>query len=165
MNPITAQSQLNIKTYYYLSLYMLYRKRFMIFLSVVIVVMIGAIIYRFITGDYGDSDLSYSYFFVLFYISMPLLTYLGVRRNFKNIKSSSELKTYTFDMDDVNVQCESVNSTFKWSLIYRAKERKNDFLLITQNKLSVHYLPKSGFSSDGDIDSFRELLISLKKMN
>jgi len=96
--------------------------------------------------------------FVIYFLLIPLLIILAVRRNYKKIPSMSEPKVYEFLDDMVKMNGTTLSATMAWPIVEKVYERKNDFLAITGNGKGVHYLPKAGFQTESGIEQLKSLI-------
>ena len=70
----------------------------------------------------------------------------------------SEEKVYEFGDTSVKLTGQSISATLDWSVIEKIKEGKTDFIAFVSNGKGVHFLPKSGFTSDEAIKEFKALV-------
>ena len=156
MNPIIILSQLDLKTYYNINLYILLRRIWWLG-----VLLLGFIFYMYFSTDPIDrKDPTFIFiisFLILDIFAVPLINYWGVRRNFKKIKSMSELKTYELDENDLKFTGQTSSAIMDWSVIDKIIERHDYYLAFVSNGKAIHYFPKAAFSEDG-LKAFRQLI-------
>jgi hypothetical protein len=154
MPPIIVKSQISFKTYLNINFHLLLRKRILLIIAILFLFIFLWILF---TGD-DIRRFEMALELLVFYLFLlPAVVYWSTSRNYKKIKSMSELKTYFFDDEQVRVTSETINFSSNWSPIEKIKERRNDFLMITSNGRAMHYLPKSGFVNEDAIIAFRNL--------
>jgi len=157
MEPIVVNSQLDKKKLYNINMYLLYRKRMMWYLGVIVIIMLYGLLF-FNSSTAGDSSRWFGIFFVVFYLLMPLLVYWGVNKSYNKVKALSEYKVYRIDENEINVVGQTVSLTVDWSHIEKLQDRKHDFLMVTLNGMGFHYLPKSGFESEQAIIDLKNIV-------
>jgi hypothetical protein len=144
MQPITVKSQMALNDYLSFNFYLLLRK---LYLKILGAVFLLIVLWVIISGEDIKNYYTPLGILILYAFILPLIVYLSAIRNFKKIKTISELKIYQFDDEGLQVSSETVNFSSKWSPIEKAKERKSDFLLLTSNGRAVHYLLKVVFKA------------------
>ena len=156
MDPIIVESQISLNQFYKINMYLLYRKRVMWYLGIIVIIMLSGMFMNI--SDSKDNFKWLGIFFCLFYLLTPFFIYRAVSKNYKKVQATREIKIYSFNKDKIDVRGQSVSMTMDWSHLEKVIQRKKDFLVLTSNSLGLHYLPKSGFTSDGKIHGFIDLL-------
>lgn len=78
-------------------------------------------------------------FFML--IAIPLMTYIGSKRNFKVNRRLSETIVYSFDETFLTLKGESFNAQLSWDKIHKVTQTKN-WILIWQNNQIANPIAK-----------------------
>jgi hypothetical protein len=90
-------------------------------------------------------------------MAAPLLDTWKLRRRIEKLPNLDADMHWRISEDGLSVESPASSSRFEWSLMIKARELQEGFLLYRQ-PLVVQWLPKHGFTGEEDITRFRELL-------
>jgi hypothetical protein len=158
MEPIIVNSQLDLKKFYSINMYLLYRRKMMWYFGFICVVMIIGLLMSESSIKDDATAPWLGIFFCSFYLLVPLFTYRAVSKIYKNVKTTGEPKVYTIDENNIAIEGQTVSARTDWSNIEKVNERKNDFLAVFSAGRGVHFLPKPGFAREQDMILFKDLI-------
>jgi len=95
--------------------------------------------------------------FGLLFIIIPMLTSYFARKNFRANPSANSEISWTISREDLHIKTASSEARFRWHQLVKIEEKKKGFLLFPQPR-NAHWIPKSGFSCERDLDVFRDLI-------
>jgi hypothetical protein len=148
---ITAQ--LTFKEYLKLQYLVLYRKGWVIYISIVGIIMFIAAIVQLYNEGLNNANSYFGLAFGGLIILMPYFIYIAAKKNFKTNSRAQEHITYEFQPREILVKGESFTSQLTWEKTYKVQELKN-WILIYQNKAVFNAIPKRLFS-DADLEAFK----------
>jgi hypothetical protein len=162
MNKIILTTKLTMDDFVKVNYHLLYRRWFMKYITGLGIFMILMIVYYYVTEPgHFETFPFYQFFFGMFVtVGMPVATYFTARRNYKSNSRISEVITYEFDSEFIQVTGESFNSKLTWEKIYRLTEN-TDWILIWQNRQIANVIPKRDFKPD-DVQNFKDLVKNIK---
>lgn len=156
MEPITVESNLDIKTYYKISLSVIYRTSTII---VILFVFIAFNIFCFYDNKFNWIDEMVCIGVIVFPygIFLPLMTWGLCKRNIKVLATLAEPTTYHIYNERIEGIRESSSESSNWKYVTKAIEKDNYFLLFSSSRM-FRYLPKAGFASVEDIARFKDIV-------
>lgn len=164
---IEAQAKLNFKEYLRLNFSILLRDKG-VWLSIFLVLMLIIMLVekRLTEGQWADSEIKLglllSLMLVLFLI-LPILTYLRTKSYFEKNPLLSELTTFYFEKERIEVVTLESHTTLTWRRIYKIKEF-NHYLLIYQNRHIVYVVPKNSFASVSEFEKVKDMIRTKTKL-
>lgn len=94
---------------------------------------------------------------VFWLVGIPLVQRWGAARSLRATPALQGEQVYTFGEEDITVEAGLSRGTTNWKAIVRSVETADLFLLFLSNQVA-YFIPKAGFSSDTDVNRFRQLL-------
>ena len=94
-------------------------------------------------------------FLLLFMLVLPLSVARSATSTYRSAKTLHENLVYEFTSETIVVTGESCNMNMPWRTLYKVKELGKWFLLYT-NRQTAMVIPKRVFSSQSDLERFRE---------
>lgn len=158
---IEVKAKLNFEEYLRLNFSLLLRSK-MVWLSIFLATMLIVMLLekRITDGQWADSDLKLGLLLslmVVLFLVLPILTYLRTKTYFEKNPSLSELTTFYFEPERIEVVTLESHTTLTWRRIYKIREFKH-YLLIYQNRHIVYVVPKKSFDSVSDMDAVKEMI-------
>jgi hypothetical protein len=147
--PIKVTTKVELAEYRRLVFFLTYRTPIFLFLHLLLISLVS---HSIINGN-GDY---FVLFLVILLLFLPVSIYLSATSNYKATKMLHEPVTYEFHDDSFTASGESFTSTMTWKSLHTIKEFPNWFLL-KPNKQMAMVIPKSAFSNDDDLQSFRSI--------
>lgn len=151
---ILLDVKIDINEYRKLILWLTYSNPLMIFITI-----IGLI--TFIRAITNPDVESYLFFFGLCVLLIPVATFFQAGKNYKSNKAFNENLSYEFNLEDIIVKGESINSTSKWNSLFKVVETSNWFLLYN-SKQTAYFIPKGRFASEEQKEKFRAIVWSVE---
>ncbi len=143
MDDIKVTCNIDLKTYFRISLFLYYKLR-----SIIIMLIMIGIGQVFITTAYGFdwlSEISFLAVVLIFYIGLnPLLIYFSCKRNIKKSAYLRETIYYIINPEKIEYKGDTISSTSNWQYVVKFIEREKYFLIMVSVR-NFHYLPKAGF--------------------
>ena len=164
---IEVQAKLNFKEYLRLNFSLLLRDKrvwLSLFLAAMLVIML--VEKRITEGQWADSEVKLGLLFSLtlfLFLVLPILTYLRTKNYFEKNPLLSELTTFYFEPERIEVVTLESHTTLTWRRIYKIKEF-NHYLLIYQNRHIAYVVPKKAFHSIADMEKIKEMIRSKTKL-
>ncbi|AFM04179.1 hypothetical protein Fleli_1780 [Bernardetia litoralis DSM 6794] len=164
---IEAKAKLNFKEYLRLNFSLLLRSK-MVWLSIFLATMLVIMLLekRIIDGEWADSELKLGLLLslmVFLFLVLPILTYRRTKNYFEKNPSLSELTTFYFEAQRIEVVTLESHTTLTWKRIYKIREFKH-YLLIYQNRHIVYVVPKKAFDSASDMETVKNMIRTKTKL-
>lgn len=164
---IEVKAKLNFEEYLRLNFSLLLRSKIVwlsIFLATMLIVML--LEKRITDGQWADSDLKLGLLMslmVILFVVLPILTYLRTKSYFEKNPSLSELTTFYFEPQRIEIVTLESHTTLTWRRIYKIREFKH-YLLIYQNRHIAYVVPKKSFDSDSDMEIVKSMIRTKTKL-
>ena len=156
MEDIIVNSSIDFKTFYNISVLVVFKLRSILIMGVFVIVvtyystqdslmplwekiLTGVVIYLFYTGI------------------LLLIMLLSAKKRMKVSPFLNGPLLFTINHGKIELKGETISTTTAWQNIVKLIEREKYFLLMLSAR-GFFYLPKAGFGSEGKIDQFRELV-------
>lgn len=158
---IEVKAKLNFEEYLQLNFSLLLRSKMVwlsIFLATMLIVML--VEKRITDGQWADSELKLILLLslmVILFLILPVLTYLRTKNYFAKNPSLSELTTFYFEAERIEVVTLESHTTLTWRRIYKIREFKH-YLLIYQNRHIAYVVPKKSFDTVSDMETIKEMI-------
>jgi hypothetical protein len=94
---------------------------------------------------------------VFWLLGIPLAQRWGANRTFRTTPAARGDRTFRFDESEIVIEGGLSSGRLAWPAIVRIVETRELFLLFFSNQ-GAHFIPKSAFASDGDLEEFRALV-------
>lgn len=164
---IEVQAKLNFEEYLRLNFSLLLRdKRVWLSIFLVIMLVIMLVEKRLTEGQWADSEIKLglllSLTIFLFFV-LPLLTYLRTKSYFKKNPLLSELTTFYFEPERIEIVTLESHTTLTWRRVYKIREF-NHYILIYQNRHIAYVVPKKSFDSASDIEMVKNMIRTKTKL-
>lgn len=164
---IEAQAKLNFEEYLRLNFSLLLRDK-RVWLSIFLVIMLVVMLLekRLTEGQWADSEIKLILLLslmVFLFLILPTLTYLRTKSYFTKNPLLSELTTFYFETDRIEIVTLESHTTLTWRRIYKIKEF-NHYLLIYQNRHIAYVVPKKSFNSVADMEKVKEMIRTKTKL-
>ena len=114
------------------------------------------LILAFIQGK-NIFDFSALLFFGALFVSIPALAVWSAKRNFRKNPSANKTIRWTISEQGLKNETEGAETRFMWDKLIKVEEGKSGFLLFPQPRLA-HWIPKSSFRNDKEMNNFRNLV-------
>ena len=164
---IEVKAKLSFEEYLRLNFSLLLRSKVVwlsIFLATMLIIML--VEKRVTDGEWADSELKLVLLFslmVFLFLGLPILTYLRTKSYFEKHPALSELTTFYFDPERIEVVTSESHSKLTWRRIYKVREFKH-YLLIYQNRHIAYVVPKKSFESDEDMREVKDRIRTHTKL-
>lgn len=164
---IEVKAKLNFEEYLRLNFSLLLRSK-MVWLSIFLATMLVVMLLekRIVDGEWADSELKLGLLLslmVFLFLVLPLLTYLRTKNYFEKNPSLSELTTFYFEAQRIEVVTLESHTTLTWKRIYKIREFKH-YLLIYQNRHIAYVVPKKSFDSVSDMETVKKMIRTKTKL-
>ncbi len=153
MEEIKIVSDIDLKTYFNISLRAYLKPRNML----IVVFFLMIVQYTVIIEKpfkWSSEVIFLAIFLTVYGIVLPVKIYYACKRNMTKTPFLAETLVYTLNNDGIEITGDTIKTTTGWNYIDKLVEREKYFLLRSQR--SFHYLPKHGFGVKGDIASLKE---------
>ncbi|WP_291721175.1 YcxB family protein [Bernardetia sp.] len=164
---IEVKAKLSFEEYLRLNFSLLLRSKIVwlsIFLATMLVVML--LEKRITDGEWADSELKLGLLLslmVFLFLVLPILTYLRTKSYFEEHPALSELTTFYFEPERIEVVTSESHATLTWRRIYKIREFKH-YLLIYQNRHIAYVVPKKSFNPESDMEKVKEMIRTKTKL-
>lgn len=156
MKAVTIVTNIDLKTYYKISMAISYKR--VPLLVVIIVAVLMGIIYAFDGVFEWDVFAGLMAWMIFVYgIAMPVLIWFMCKKNMKKSPILAEGATYTITKDFIENVSPSCTSKTNWNYIKKVVESDKYFAMLTGGR-AFHYLAKDGFASIDDVERFRQMV-------
>jgi hypothetical protein len=157
--------RITLKEYINLIYILSYRKGWMIFITIIgLLMLLVTIIYLIGTASmlFGKDFNPWSDIFLafLFLVAIPISIYFSARSNYLSTKRLQEPIEYELSNESIRMTGESFNSELNWEQAYKIEELKNWFL-IYQSKRTANFIDKKKLSAE-QIQQLRSFFKTLK---
>jgi hypothetical protein len=164
---IEVKAKLNFEEYLRLNFSLLLRSK-MVWLSIFLVTMLIVMLLekRIIDGQWADSKLKLVLLLsltVILFLVLPTLTYLRTKSYFAKNPSLSELTTFYFETERIEIVTLESHTTLTWRRIYKIREFKH-YLLIYQNRHIAYVVPKKSFATAADMETVKQMIRTKTKL-
>jgi hypothetical protein len=93
----------------------------------------------------------------LVFVGFPLLQRWGVRSQYRSSPAMRGVQSYDFGPEAIAMAGPLSSATMQWEAVIKAVETPEFFLLYIA-KARAHFVPKSAFGDEGDLNQMRALL-------
>lgn len=158
---IEVKAKLSFEEYLRLNFSLLLRSKIVwlsIFLATMLVIML--LEKRLTDGRWADSEVKLALLFsltVFLFLVLPILTYLRTKSYFEKNPLLSELTTFYFESERIEVVTSESHTTLTWRRIYKIREFKH-YLLIYQNRHIAYVVPKKSFATPAEMEEVKEMI-------
>lgn len=164
---IEVKAKLNFEEYLRLNFSLLLRDK-RVWLSIFLVLMLVVMLLekRLTEGQWADSEVKLGLLLslmVFLFLVLPVLTYLRTKNYFEKNPLLSELTTFYFEEERIEVVTLESHTTLTWRRIYKIKEF-NHYLLIYQNRHIAYVVPKKSFDSISDLEKVKNMIRTKTKL-
>jgi hypothetical protein len=164
---IEVKAKLNFEEYLRLNFSLLLRSK-MVWLSIFLATMLVVMLLekRLTDGEWADSELKLGLLLsltVFLFLVLPILTYLRTKSYFESNPSLSELTTFYFEKERIEVVTLESHTTLTWRRIYKIREFKH-YLLIYQNRHIAYVVPKKSFDTLSDMEVVKDMIRTKTKL-
>ena len=158
---IEVKAKLSFEEYLRLNFSLLLRSK-MVWLSIFLATMLIVMLLekRITDGQWADSEIKLGLLLslmVFLFLVLPVLTYLRTKSYFEKNPSLSELTTFYFEPERIEVVTLESHTSLTWRRIYKIREFKH-YLLIYQNRHIAYVVPKKSFDSNSDMQIIKEMI-------
>lgn len=131
-----------------------------------VIMIIAGIAYPLLHGDsifsHSSIPLIMGVFFGALLVVVPLLTPLFAKKNFRSNPAADTDIEWVITNNDLLIKTAVSSARFPWHQLVKVEEKKAGFLLFPKPR-TAHWMPKHGFSGEGDLEQFRDLIRKNKK--
>ncbi len=164
---IEVKAKLNFEEYLRLNFSLLLRSK-MVWLSLFLATMLIVMLLenRIINGEWADSGVKLGLLLsltVFLFLVLPLLTYLRTKNYFEKNPLLSELTTFYFESERIEIVTSESHAKLTWKRIYKIREFKH-YLLIYQNRHIAYVVPKKSFDSLVDMEIIKDMIRTKTKL-
>lgn len=155
MEPITIKSDLNLKTYYKISMKIIFTGKPIIAVFIFMIICLSWYVYNGVFEM--DTTMMLIVWAALFFAILPLTTWFRCKANMTKFPVLAEGADII--VSENAIECVALSSASKsaWTTIQKGTEYDEYFVLLAKTK-SIYYLPKNGFSSVDDIEKFKKIV-------
>ena len=151
-----VETQLTLDSYIRLIFTLTYRKGFIVFITAMGLLSLISVFFPFGAAGLPGNEPFYPQLlpglFIL--VVIPLVTYIGAKKNYYSNARLSERITYEFTEEKIIIRGESFTTEQDWAKLYQVKEIRN-WVLLYQSRQIANLISKAAF---GDrMVEFREL--------
>jgi hypothetical protein len=129
------------------------RPFYLIFIGMIVLVSITTLLQGW------SMDTSSLIFLSVFVLLVPILNLMQIRKIYNTNQAFHEELTYNLDNECINIKGDTVDSTTKWTRLYKITENKQFFVLF-HDAMVANFIDKK-LLTDAEIHEFREFIKSL----
>src|SRR5215210_7787547 len=148
-------SRISEKDFVNLTFYLLYRRFFIKFITVVGILMVLVGIMTMVVSP-GLSVASQLIFAFVILIIVPFFTFYSAKRNYRFNKRISEAVEYHFNNHNLEINGESFQSHLTYEKLYKASKTK-EWILLWQTPQIANAIPRRNFLPH-EIQGLKEIL-------